>query len=112
MATHRWALSATPIMNTVEELYPYFKFLRVPHTGSYSDFQDSYCKEGSDDCNSRLHYLLDQIMCRRTLKDTILGAPIVKLPKHNQRTINIEFSQVESAIYRRVFKKFVGALNK
>lgn len=112
MARHRWTLSGTPIMNKVEELYPYFKFLRVPYTGSFSDFQDNYCKPGSDDCNSRLHCLLDQIMCRRTLNDTILGAPIVKLPKHNQRSITIKFSPVEKAIYRWVFKKFVGILNK
>ena len=51
-------------------------------------------------------------MVRRTLKDTVLGAPIVKLPKHNQRTAHIDFSPVEAAIYRRVFKKFVGLLNK
>lgn len=112
MAKHRWTLSATPISNRVDELYPYFKFLRVPYTGSFSDFQDNYCQPGSDDCNSRLHCLLDQVMCRRTLKDTILGAPIVKLPKHNQRSISIEFSPVEKAIYRLVFKKFVGILNK
>ena len=112
MAKHRWCCSATPIHNTVDELFPYFKFLRVPYTGSFREFQDNYCKEGNDDCNSRLHCLLDQIMCRRTLKDDILGAPIVKLPKHNQRTVNIKFSPVEKALYRRVFKKFVGALNK
>ena len=112
MGKHRWCCSATPIYNTVDELYPYFKFLRVPYTGSFTDFQDNYCKAGNDDCNSRLHCLLDQIMCRRTLKDTILGAPIVKLPKHNQRTVSIKFSPVEKAIYRRVFKKYVGALNR
>lgn len=28
MAKHRWALSGTPIQNQVEELFPYFKFLR------------------------------------------------------------------------------------
>ena len=112
MAKHRWCVSGTPIYNTVEELYPYFRFLRVPYTGSFSDFQDRYCKPGNDDCNSRLHCLLDQIMCRRTHKDTVLGAPIVKLPKHHQRTIDVEFSPVEKAIYRQVFKKYVGALNK
>ena len=112
MAKHKWACSATPIMNNLEELYPYFKFLRVPYTGSFSEFQDNYCEPGSDDCNSRLHCLLDQIMCRRTIKDTILGAPIVKLPKHNQRTMTIEFSPVEKAIYRQVLRKFVGILNK
>ena len=51
-------------------------------------------------------------MVRRTFKDTVLGAPIVKLPKHNQRTVHIDFSPVEAAIYRRVFKKLVGLLNK
>lgn len=112
MAKRRLAVSATPIANTVDELYPYFKFLRVPYTGSFGDFQDRYCEPGSDDCNSRLHCLLDQIMCRRTHKDTILGAPIVKLPMHHQRTKHIQFSPVEKAIYRRVFKKYVGALNK
>ena len=112
MAKHRWTLSGTPISNRVDELYPYFKFLRVPCTGSFSDFQVNYCKPGSNDCNSRLHCLLDQVMCRRTFRDTILGAPIVKLPKHNQRTISIDFSPVEQAIYRRVFKRFVGILNR
>ena len=112
MSKHRWCISATPIMNRVDELFSTFKFLRVPFTGSYKDFQDIYCKPGNDDCNSRLHCLLDQIMCRRTLKDTILGAPIVKLPKCHERTVNIEFSPVENAIYRRVFKKFVGTLNQ
>ena len=112
MAKHKWCCSGTPIYNGVYELYPYFKFLGVSYTGSFNDFKDNYCKEGNDDCNLRLHCLLDQIMCRRTLKDIILGDPIVKLPKNNQRTVNINFSPVEKAIYRRVFKKYVGALNK
>lgn len=32
----RWALTGTPIFNSVEELFPYFKFLRVKHTGSFN----------------------------------------------------------------------------
>ena len=112
MAKYRWVCSATPIMNHTSELFPYFKFLRVPYTGTFGDFYDNYCREGNDDCNSRLHCLLDQIMCRRTLKDSILGRKIVDLPKHNQQTINVTFSPVESAIYYLLFKKFVGILNK
>lgn len=112
MAKRRVAVSATPIANTVDELYPYFKFLRVPHTGSFGEFHDNYCEPGIDDCNSRLHCLLDQIMWRKTYKDTILGAPIEKLPEHHQSTIPTVFSPVEKAIYRRVLKKYVGSLNK
>ena len=99
-------------MNRIEELYPYFKFLRCPYTGSYDEFSQNYCQQGNSDCNDRLHCLLDQIMCRRTLNDTILGKKIVNLPKHNQRSVDIQFSPVEKALYRRVFKKFVGILNK
>ena len=32
-ARHHWAITGTPILNTIREFYPYFKFLREPHTG-------------------------------------------------------------------------------
>lgn len=112
MAKHRWALSGTPIANRVDELYPYFKFLRIPGTGCFADFVDNYCIPGSGDCNNRLHCLLDQVMMRRTHKDDLLGAPIIKLPKFNQRVIDLEFNSVESHIYQLVYRRFVGMLNK
>lgn len=112
MAQYKWSLSGTPIMNRVDELYPYFKFLRIPYTGCFADFVENYCIPGSTDCNKRLHCLLDQIMMRRTYKDSLLGAPIVKLPKFNQRTIDLEFNIVEHHIYQLVYRKFVGILNK
>lgn len=112
MAKHKWALSGTPIMNRVDELYPYFKFLHIPFTGSFADFVENYCITGSTDCNKRLHCLLDQVMMRRTYKDSLLNAPIVKLPKFNQRTIDLKFNIVEHHIYQLVYRRFVGMLNK
>lgn len=99
-------------MNRVDELYPYFKFLRIPYTGCFADFVDNYCIPSSTDCNKRLHCLLDQVMMRRTYKDSLLGAPIVKLPRFNQRTIDLEFNVVEHHIYQLVYRRFVGMLNK
>lgn len=99
-------------MNSVDELYPYFKFLRIPYTGRFKDFEDNYCIPGDSDCNKRLHCLLDQFMLRRTFKDSLLGAPIVKLPKFNQRTIDLKFNSVEYHIYQIVHRRFVGMLNK
>ena len=112
MAKHRWALSATPIMNRLEELFPYFKFLRTECTGSYSEFQQSFCIEGSSDCNKRLHCLLDHIMIRRTFKDKVLGKPIVELPDNHKDTEYLDFNKVERLLYKIVSRRFIRALNK
>lgn len=99
-------------MNRVEELYPYFKFLDVPGTGTYSEFRQNYCVEGSDDCNKRLHCLLDQIMVRRTMNDKVLGHPIVSLPQTHQETECLNFNIVERTIYSSVSRRFIRAINK
>lgn len=112
MAKHRWALSGTPIMNRIEELYPYFKFLRVECTGTFREFAESFCVEGSNDCNKRLHCILDQIMIRRTMKDKVLGFPIVSLPPTHQTTVRLEFNSVERLLYSIICRRFIRALNK
>ena len=99
-------------MNNVEELYPYFKFLRVPLTGTFKDFSNNYCVPGSSDCNERLLCMLSQFMLRRTHKTQIMGAPIVKLPKYNFRNIDLDFNMVERKLYKLVFRKFVHELNQ
>lgn len=112
MGKHRWALSGTPIMNKIEELYPYFKYLRVECTGSYTEFTERFCVEGSTDCNKRLHCILDQIMIRRTMDDKILDHPIVKLPTTHQGTERLAFNVVERLIYQIVSRRFIRAINK
>ena len=99
-------------MNRIEELYPYFKFLRVECTGSFTDFTRHFCIEGSTDCNKRLHCILDQIMIRRTMKDRILNHPIVSLPDNHQTTERLDFNVVERLIYRIVSRRFIRAINK
>lgn len=44
-SNHNWAITGTPIMNNVTELYPYFKFLREPNSGaSFKIFKNKYCQ--------------------------------------------------------------------
>ena len=54
MARHKWALSGTPIVNGLTELYPYFKFLGVPHTGSFKIFKNNYCEAKNPESNERM----------------------------------------------------------
>lgn len=112
MAKHRWAISGTPIQNRVEELFPYFKFLRVKHTGSFDIFRHNFCVKDDDNLsNERLHTFLKQIMIRRTHVDRLFGAPLIKMPKNTSNTIYLEFNNVERAIYNIVLNRFVKAIN-
>ncbi|KAL8848420.1 MAG: hypothetical protein Q9221_006555 [Calogaya cf. arnoldii] len=112
MAKHRWAVSATPIQNNVGELYAFFKLLRVRHTGNYQSFTENFCNPKDPDCAPRLHALLRQFMMRRTHADTLMGRPLVILPRNHQRTVTIDLNPVERAIYDIVQRRFVLAINQ
>ena len=112
MAKHRWAVSGTPILNAVDELYPYFKFLRIKHTGSLEVFRKNFCKTDDMDVVTRLHCMLKQLMIRRTHKDQILGNPIVTLPKTTEVTITLSFNPVERAIYNDLKDRYIRYINR
>lgn len=109
--THKWALSGTPIMNSLDELYPYFKFLNVPHTGSFQIFKNNYCGTGDGENAERLLVRLSQFMIRRTHADSMFDAPILKLPQASQSTYWCEFNNVERYIYNIVYQRFAARIN-
>ncbi|KAF2816286.1 uncharacterized protein BDZ99DRAFT_433386 [Mytilinidion resinicola] len=111
MADHKWALSGTPVMNGITELYPYFKFLNVPHTGSFKIFKANYCNKSDPDTTQRLLVRLNAFMIRRTHKDIMFGAPILKLPKATPITHWCEFNDVERSVYDIVRKRFIARIN-
>ncbi|EXJ93368.1 hypothetical protein A1O1_01760 [Capronia coronata CBS 617.96] len=111
---YKWCITGTPIMNYIEELYPYFRFLRVPHTGDYATFLHNYCNNRlSRDPISmgRIHNILRAIMLRRTHADTIFNAPVVKLPGITHTTHLVEFNDVERAIYNMVKTRYIYQIN-
>ena len=55
--------------------------------------------------------MVSGMMIRRTHADTVLGAPLVVLPKHNQKTITMAFNKVEREIYETVRMRCVRAIN-
>ncbi|KAF2188287.1 hypothetical protein K469DRAFT_627819 [Zopfia rhizophila CBS 207.26] len=111
MAKHKWALSGTPVLNSLTELYPYFKFLDVPHTGSFEIFKLNYCNTSNSENTERLLVRLSQFMMRRTHADVMFGAPILKLPKADHAIHWCEFNEVERNVYDIVRKRFSSRIN-
>ena len=112
MGKHRWAISGTPIQNRVEEFFPFFKFLRVPYTGTVEVFKENFADPENDDSNSRLHSFLKQFMIRRTHANKLFGSALVELPRNTQKTVIVEFNKVERAIYDAVQKRYIQKINR
>ncbi|OCT44627.1 DNA repair helicase rad5,16 [Cladophialophora carrionii] len=111
----KWCITGTPILNFIEELYPYFAFLKVPHTGTYQTFCHNYANNRTSSREpvqmGRIHNILRAIMLRRTHVDTLFGAPIVKLPGITHKTVLVEFNPVERKIYNMVKSRYIQQIN-
>jgi SNF2 family DNA or RNA helicase len=108
---HYWAISGTPVQNTLQEFYPYFKFLREPTTGSYKIFKENYCTEDDNTGKERLNAMLRKIMIRRTHIDRLFNARLLDLPTPHQHTIWLEFNDVERQVYDIVRRRFIERIN-
>ena len=104
-------LRITNIWDSLDELFPYFKFLRVPHTGSMPVFRHNYCLEDNEECLKRLIGVISGLMIRRTHADSLFGAPIIKLPENHQTTINLKFNRVERYLYEIIRLRCIRAIN-
>ena len=114
IAHYKWCISGTPVQNYVDELYSYFSFLRVPHTGDFSTFSHNYLESRTSHSmvnTEKLSKMLQAILLRRTHVDQILNAPIVVLPGIEHDTVLLEFNEVERAIYKLIKSKFINVIN-
>lgn len=118
-AKRRWCLSGTPIQNSVDEMYSYFRFLRHHFYSSYKHFYDGIKNPISRDPNigyKKLQAVLKTLLLRRTKETLLDGEPIISLPSKtiNMKTVN--FTVEERAFYaqleaqsRSQFKAYAAA---
>ncbi|KFY99605.1 hypothetical protein V498_00610 [Pseudogymnoascus sp. VKM F-4517 (FW-2822)] len=110
-STYRWALSGTPVLNSLNELYPYFRFLRMNWADSFPIFKKNFGDPDANDSTKRLNVMLSVIMMRRTIGSKILGRPLVQLPPIHPSLKIVTLSGEERAIYRTLEDRFRGMMN-
>lgn len=112
-AVFRWVCTATPVMNGLEEFYPYFRFLKMPLTGSYKEFRANYHNQRGDRVGvERLNERLNGVMIRRTHSDKLLGAKLLNLPDFSNHTYQCRFTSIERQVYNVVKSRFIAIFNE
>ncbi|KAK6921494.1 Helicase, C-terminal, partial [Dillenia turbinata] len=118
-AKRRWCLSGTPIQNTIDDLYSYFRFLRYDPYAVYKSFCNTLKNPISRNTlhgYKKLQAVLRAIMLRRTKGTLIDGEPIINLPPKTILLSRVDFSPEERAFYndleaetRMQFKEYAAA---
>ncbi|KAL6187256.1 hypothetical protein ACLB2K_043370 [Fragaria x ananassa] len=104
-AKTRWCLSGTPIQNTIDDLYSYFRFLKYDPYAVYKSFYSTIkvpISRNSLQGYKKLQAVLRAIMLRRTKGTMIDGQPIINLPPKTINLSKVEFSVEERAFYTKL----------
>ncbi|XP_050893023.1 helicase-like transcription factor CHR28 isoform X3 [Lathyrus oleraceus] len=104
-AKRRWCLSGTPIQNTIDDLYSYFRFLKYDPYTVYKSFYNTIkvpISRNSIHGYKKLQAVLRAIMLRRTKETLLDGKPIVTLPPKSINLSKVDFSCEERAFYKKL----------
>ncbi|KAK7343294.1 hypothetical protein VNO77_11934 [Canavalia gladiata] len=104
-AKRRWCLSGTPIQNTIDDLYSYFRFLKYDPYAVYKSFYNTIkvpISRNSIQGYKKLQAVLRAIMLRRTKGTLIDGKPIITLPPKTIQLSKVDFSIEERAFYTKL----------
>uniref|UniRef100_M8AYM2 Putative ATP-dependent helicase n=1 Tax=Aegilops tauschii TaxID=37682 RepID=M8AYM2_AEGTA len=101
-AKRRWCLSGTPIQNSIDELYSYFRFLKYDPYSTYSSFCTMIkhpIARNAVHGYKKLQTVLRIVLLRRTKETTINGEPIINLPPKTIKLQKVDFTKEERAFY-------------
>ncbi|KAJ3579204.1 hypothetical protein NPX13_g1368 [Xylaria arbuscula] len=108
----RWALSGTPITNSIEEIYPYLKFLKAEVPDEFGKFRSLFMNIKDDVAMQRLTDIVEPIMLRRTMNHTFMGRPLYSIPKPHYDVKYVELTKEERIIYNAVESRFREIINE
>ncbi|KAL5381591.1 hypothetical protein DPSP01_007040 [Paraphaeosphaeria sporulosa] len=108
----RLCMTGTPMQNSVEELYPHIRFLRISAYQEWPSFNSHFVKPLKANKNYmnergmlRLQALIKSFTLRREKTTIIDGKPIVNLPPKIVNIRPVEFSNAEHELYKAIETK-------
>ncbi|KAH0542756.1 hypothetical protein FGG08_002895 [Glutinoglossum americanum] len=112
-AVHKWAISGTPIQNSLFDMYPIFRFLgnRFSELPVFKSIFGITRYNGAARAAKAMQVELAHIMMRRNKEDMLCGRKLLDLTPKAVSTIEVEFSQEERALYRVVEAKTIQQVN-
>ncbi|KAF2030487.1 hypothetical protein EK21DRAFT_88811 [Setomelanomma holmii] len=118
-ARYRLCLTGTPMMNSIDELYPLLRFLRVDRYNEWPRFSQDIAKPAKNQhpdtrkqAIKRVQVLLKAVMLRRQKTSVVDGKPILNLPAKHTALDNVEFSDDELELYKALETKSQIQFNK
>ncbi|KAM7207765.1 81e4ad1c-ff53-4b31-96ff-86feb7e2e2d8 [Naviculisporaceae sp. PSN 640] len=109
---YRWILTGTPLHNSVDELFAYFRFLGAHWAADYQEFRKQFGDISKEDVQERLTAVVRGSMLRRRVDDMFLGVPILQIPKTNPvELVWVDLTTEERLIYQRLKERYLKNIN-
>ncbi|KAF9623988.1 hypothetical protein IFM89_007686 [Coptis chinensis] len=118
-AKRRWCLSGTPIQNSIDDLFSYFRFLKYDPYAVFGTFCIGIKLPISRNAShgyKKLQAVLKTIMLRRTKGTLLDGEPIINIPPKSILLMKVDFSIEERDFYNKLeadsrsqFKEYAAA---
>ncbi|MDT8859598.1 DEAD/DEAH box helicase [Alkalihalobacillus sp. MEB130] len=112
-ATHRIALTGTPIENRLRELWSLLDVLNPAYLGTYHDFQTTFMKpierDRDEEQLKKLQKLIHPLILRRKKSDESLQ---LGLPKKEEKVHHVHLSVEQAALYQAVVDDIVEKLSE
>lgn len=109
-ASHRIALTGTPIENNLSELWSIFDYLMPGFLGEYDYFKNIYekpiVKDGNEKAEQELSQIIAPFILRRLKKDVLND-----LPDKNEQIVYAKLSGKQDELYQAQSQKLIQDLN-
>ncbi|PRT56052.1 DNA repair protein RAD5 [Wickerhamiella sorbophila] len=109
-AAKRWALTGTPIVNRLEDLYSLIKFLKVEPWNNFSFWKAFITApfetaDGAEDALKIVQSIIAPLCLRRTKDMKQNGKPLVSLPDKVVEVRRVAFSEDERRLYSHIYAR-------